>query len=325
MSTIFQLILYASLFLGIVLLVDAAFSWTQRPGGTSDPHVKRRLDALRRVHVGDGGSGVMVRQFKEDMPGWARAIPFSESLARLVRHSATGTTVPRALMLMVSLAIGTLVGFLTFVPVLPLVITLPVSILVGTAAVVYILKGAAGKRLRKFEEQLPDALDLIVRSLKVGHPLSSAMAVVAREIPDPLGTEFQIAFDQVTYGDEVPQAFFKMVERVSTPDLTYLATAIQIQYESGGNLAEVLGKLSAIIRDRFRMYRKVKAITSEGRFSAWFLSLFPIGMIFMMQLVKPDYYTQVYDFPYFPHMAAVTFVLLVVNIIAMKVLTNIRV
>jgi tight adherence protein B len=320
-----QLILYAGMFMGIVLIVDAVFGLTQKPGSAGDPNVKRRLDALRRVSISNGDDDVLIRKFKSDTPEWMRLIPFWRSLTSMIQQSGTGAVVSRVLILMVILSIGAFVGIKTFVPILPLWLVIPTAILLGIEPLVLFFKSAVGKRRRMFEAQLPDALDLVVRSLKVGHPLSSAMAVVAREIPDPLGTEFQIAFDQVTYGDEVPQAFLKMNERIAVPDLAYLTTAIQIQYESGGNLAEVLTKLSTVIRDRFRMFRKVNAITAEGRFSAWFLSIFPVGMIFAIQLVKPDYYTQVYDFPYFPHLAAFTFILLIVNLIAMKVLTSIKV
>lgn len=325
MSLYLQMMLCAGLFIGIVLVVQALFSLTKQTGGAGDPQVKRRLEALRRVSISGGADGVSVRQDKGEQADWLRYVPFSKHFSKVIVQSGTDVTEARAIFLMLALALVTFVALNAFLPILPLPLSLVLAPVMGIAPVYFFLKSAGETRRRKFEALLPEALDLMVRSLKVGHPLSSAMSVVAREIPAPLGPEFQIAFDQVTFGDEVPSAFIKMTERVHAPDLAYLTTAIQIQYESGGNLAEVLSKLSEVIRDRFRMFRKVKAITAEGRFSAWFLSLFPVAMIFTIQLVKPDYYSQVYDFPYFPHLAGVTFVLLAVNIVAMKVITSIRV
>jgi tight adherence protein B len=195
----------------------------------------------------------------------------------------------------------------------------------GIALVLLYVLRARNQRRDKFESQLPDAIDLIVRSLKVGHPLSGAMSVVARELPAPISTEFQTAFDEVSYGQDIPTAFSKMAERVPLPDLGYLTMAIQIQQESGGNLVESLAKLSTVIRERFRMFRKVKALTAEGRFSAWFLSVFPFFLVFAITFIKPDYYTQVMDIPVFNQLVMVTIVLLIINVIAMRIITSLKV
>ena len=325
MTLFLTLVLYASLFVGILLTVDSTLAIVQRVRGTDDPHVKRRVDSLRRGQSTAGGESFTVRRSEKDLPSWARYVPLSGYLDKIVRESGVGTTMPRALMLMAALTLASFLALKAFLAFLPNSLVVILAPLMGIMSIVLYLLLACVKRRRMFEAQLPDALDLIVRSLKVGHPLGSAIAVVAREVPAPLGDEFQIAFAQINYGDEVPQAFFKMNERLRSGDLSYLTMAIQIHYESGGNLAEVLSKLSEVIRDRFRMFRKIRAISTEGRFSAWFLSCFPVAAIFLLQAAKPDYYKQVYDFPYFPHLAAITFILLSMNVVAMKILTNIKV
>jgi tight adherence protein B len=198
------------------------------------------------------------------------------------------------------------------------------ALVFGFAPILYLVQ-ARSKRRRQFEEQLPDALDLIVRSLKVGHPLSSAMGVIAREMAPPIGTEFGIAFDAISYGEDITTAFMNMAERVPVIDLGYLIVAVQIQQETGGNLVESLSKLSAIIRERFRMFRKVKAITAEGRFSAWLLSIFPFLIGVGIEVVRPDYYSQVADYQYFPHLVVITVVLLILNIFVMRIFTTIKV
>ena len=178
---------------------------------------------------------------------------------------------------------------------------------------------------KQFEEQLPDALDLIVRSLKIGHPVASAIGVIAQEMPAPIGPEFAIVSEKVAYGHELTTALAEMQERVPAPDLGYFAMAIQIQSEAGGNLVESLQKLANVIRDRYRMFRKVHAITAEGRFSAWALSSFPFAIAFAITLIRPDYYNQVAQADWFPYVAVLVVFLLIVNVVMMRLLTTIKV
>jgi tight adherence protein B len=308
---------------GVILVVNAVPGFVRFLRGTDEAAIDRRLmtsaladkESPRHTLVRSDGT----------IQGWARHIPFVVRFSRLVQASGTGITVERALG---SMAFLTIVAFLPFVFLIPLKFW-PLSFLaaptIGVGGVLYHLMRARRKRKALFSEQLPDAIDLIVRSLKVGHPFSGAMAAISRELPAPIGTEFGIAFNEVSYGMDITTAFEKMAERVPVPDLGYLTMAVQIQQESGGNLIEALAKLGSVIRDRFRMFRKVKAITAEGRFSAWFLSLFPVVLVGGVQLVKPDFYTQVMDFPYFPHLVVATVILLLINVFAMRVITNIKV
>jgi tight adherence protein B len=187
------------------------------------------------------------------------------------------------------------------------------------------LRGKAKKRIALFEEQLPDALDLMVRSLRVGHPMNAAVGIVAREMMDPLGTEFGLIADEATYGMPITDALDRMAARVPVPDLRFLAIAINIQSTSGGNLAEILEGLSRVIRSRFKLFRKIKAITAEARWSGWFLSIFPVIALLLVQVVQPDYYDRVSDHPLFLPGAILTFILLVVNVFFMRMLVNIKV
>src|SRR5262252_10435807 len=234
-------------------------------------------------------------------------------------------TVQRALALMLMFSFIIFVAFALLIPLRFFVLSMPFAPLLGIGLILLYLMNARKKRIAKFEEQLPDAIDLIVRSLKIGHPLSGAMSVVGRELPAPICTEFAAAFEQVTYGQDIPTAFQQMAERVRLQDLGYFSMAVQIQQEAGGNLVESLSKLSAVIRSRFRMFRKVKSLTAEGRFSAWFLSIFPFALIPIIQFIKPDHYTQVMDLAIFPYLVAITIFLLGVNIVAMRIITNIKV
>jgi tight adherence protein B len=155
--------------------------------------------------------------------------------------------------------------------------------------------------------------------------MTAAIGIVAKEMADPLGTEFGLIADEATYGMTVTDAIDRMAVRVPVHDLQFLAIAMSIQATSGGNLAEILDGLSKVIRARFKLFRKVKAITAEARWSGWFLSIFPVIALLLVQVVQPDYYDRVSDHPLFLPGAIVTFVLLVVNVIFMRWLVNIKV
>jgi len=324
MPPIYAIILYGCLMVGVYLVVDAAAGFLRRARGADDEAVERRLTTQTVVRV-QSGAHVNVLRAKGLNEAWREYVPFYPRFLWLLDTSGTGMTIQRALGVMAGISLVAFVLLAFAVPLRFFALSIPFAPVIGIGAVILYLLRARKNRREKFEEQLPDAIDLIVRSLKIGHPLSGAMSVVGRELPTPICTEFATAFEEVTYGQDIPAAFAKMAERIKLQDLGYLAMAIQIQQESGGNLVESLSKLSSVIRSRFRMFRKVKSLTAEGRFSAWFLSIFPFTLIFIIQFIKPDHYTQVMDVPVFPYLVAATFVLLGINIIAMRIITNLKV
>ena len=149
-------------------------------------------------------------------------------------------------------------------------------------------------RQKGFGAQFPDALDIIVRSLRAGHPVPIAITMVARESPDPIGTEFGIVADEITYGADLETAMRNLYFRIGQDDLPLFVTAVAIQGSTGGNLGEILANLSAVIRQRFKMRRKIRALAAEGRASALILSSLPIVMFMIVQLVAPDFYGSVW-------------------------------
>lgn len=165
----------------------------------------------------------------------------------------------------------------------------------GLGVPVVLLSVLASRRRRKFEAQLPDAIDILVRSLRVGHPVTSAIRLVRRELSDPIGTEFGIFADELTYGLDLETAMSNLSNRVGQIDLTLLVVAISIQSRSGGNLAEILGNLSKVIRDRHRMRLKAKALSAEGRFSALVLSILPFALFGLLWIITPSFYGAVWD------------------------------
>jgi tight adherence protein B len=158
------------------------------------------------------------------------------------------------------------------------------------------LRMLRGRRQKRFGLQFPDAIDIIVRSLRAGHPVPIAVSMVSREMKDPIGTEFGIVADEVTYGADLETAMRNLYFRVGQDDLPLFVTAVAIQGATGGNLGEILQNLSTVIRQRFKMRRKVKALAAEGRMSALMLSSLPIGVFLAIYLVSPDFYGSVWQF-----------------------------
>jgi tight adherence protein B len=171
------------------------------------------------------------------------------------------------------------------------------AILGGGLVLPYLtLRIMRSRRQKKFGAQFPDAIDIIVRSLRAGHPVPIAVSMVARELPDPIGSEFGLVGDEITYGADLETAMRNLYSRVGQDDLPLFVTAVAIQASTGGNLGEILDNLSAVIRSRFKMRRKVKALAAEGRASALILSSLPIVLFGAIQLSSPDFYGSVWQY-----------------------------
>jgi tight adherence protein B len=157
-----------------------------------------------------------------------------------------------------------------------------------------VLKVLRARRIKKFGAQFADAIDIIVRSLRAGHPVPIAISTVARELQDPVGTEFGIVSDEITYGADLETAIRDLYYRVGSEDLPLFVTAVSIQSSTGGNLGEILENLSSVIRQRYKMRRKIRALAAEGRASALILSSLPIGIFAAIQFVTPEFYASVW-------------------------------
>jgi tight adherence protein B len=304
------------------LLIDALAGFLRASRGIDEDAVTRRLSKAT-----EGTPGVLLSIFRSAPEGGAKgvSIQLTDAFHRLISQTGKSLTLRALLIVSGSLSLAAIFVLSLGLPDAVRLLAVPLGIVAGPGAVFLYLLHARNARVARFEEQLPEAIDLVVRSLKVGHPLSVSLSVIARELPAPIGYEFGLAHDKVSYGLTIPEAFKEMSERVPLADLRYLVAALQIQEEAGGNLIESLGKLAGVIRERFRMFRKVKAITAEGRMSAWLLSFFPVGIGIVIRLVKPDYFDKAMETQNFPVIAAITVVMLIVNIMMMNAITKIKV
>ena len=178
-------------------------------------------------------------------------------------------------------------AYLTYLRFNSILIALPAGLLLGSAPLAYVLHKRS-KRLDVFQQGLPEALDLMVSALRAGHSLVAALGSVARECADPLGCEFKTCFEEQNYGLELKAAMENLIKRVPLQDLRIFSTAIMIQKESGGNLAEVLDKTSHVIRERFRLKRQVGVHTAQGRMTGWVLTLLPVVLGTILYFVNPE-------------------------------------
>ena len=181
------------------------------------------------------------------------------------------------------------------------------------------------KRLEKFEEQLPEALDVMVRALRAGHPFSHSMQMVADEMKNPIAREFGLTFSDINYGNDVRHAMLGLLERVPSMNVMAFVTSILVQKETGGNLTELLSKISTVIRGRFKLNRKIRTLSAEGRMSAWVLTLIPFILFIMISLTSPDYLVILTDSPQGMKLITISSVGMIIGIIWLRRIIRIEV
>lgn len=315
-------IIYGLIFIAVLLLVEGIYLVVFGKSISLNSRVNRRLDLLEK----GGQREQVLEQLRKEASQHlkARGIPLYSILASKAQKANIAFS-PKALigvmaLLAVVAFLGLKIGTSASTP-----IQIALALAMGVGAVYFWVSRKAKKRLDMIEEQLPDAVELMVRSLRVGHPFSSAIQIVSREIPDPLGSEFGMIADESAYGRDISESLKDLAERVDMQDLRFLAVAVTIQQQSGGNLAEILDGLAKVIRARFRLFRRIRAITAEAKWSGMFLSSFPLVVLGVIQVLKPDYFDTVKNTPAFVPAALVVFVFLGINVVFMKMMVNIKV
>jgi tight adherence protein B len=199
------------------------------------------------------------------------------------------------------------------------------SIMCSVLSMILFLGLTRKKRIARFSGQLPDAIDVIVRGVKSGYPFTVAIGLVAKEMSDPIGTEFGMTADEISFGSDIGAALDNLYHRVGHDDLLYLTMGIKIQTQTGGNLAEILGRLARLLRERAMLRLKVRAISAEGRLSAVFLTAMPFVIFGIINLIRPDYYWSVRDHPIIMPALIVALILLSVGNVIIYRMVNFKV
>ena len=288
------------------------------------PNRKNRqatLGRMRALQVGTATPGIEALFRSDPSAGAARKLPFLGDVALTLRRAGL-TISARAFLAGCGLAAVAIASFATLLST-PL-IGVPLGLGLGLFAPVAVLRARHQRRVDAFAMQLPDALDLMTRGLRVGHPVSVTIGNVGRTMPDPIGAEFASVAQQIAHGDYLTDAFADLAARLGQEDVDYLAVSLKIQNGTGGNLADMLGTLSKVIRDRIMMRRRVKAISSEGRISALILSMLPVVIYVATSVTAPDYYGGVSSDPLFTPIACIIVALVVANGVVLRKLSNVQ-
>jgi len=307
---------------GIVILV-------MRPT-KAEKSVQERLTMIEKSSLGvttteEEMGDILKKESLSDVP-WMdqilQILPFSQRLQVLLTQADSQWTVGK---LMVGSVLLALVVFwiATFkAPTLPLAAA--AGLVSGVIPYLYLI-GKRAARLHRFEELLPDAIDLMSRGLKAGHALNSAIEMVAQEVPDPVGTEFRRVFEEQNFGLPLREALINLSLRVPLQDVNFLVTAMLVQRETGGNLAEILDKTTNVIRERFRLKGQLRIYTAQGRLTGWILTCLPIGMFFLLDFLNPDYEGIMLKDPLGQHLLYLGLILMVVGWYAIRKVIDIKV
>jgi tight adherence protein B len=213
-------------------------------------------------------------------------LPFMAELAE--RSEQAGRTTPAYYVVATSLLLA-LVGGLVAAALLRSAVAGLMAAAFGFAGPYIQLSIQRRRRLDKIEEQIPDAIDVIKRALRAGHPFNTAIKLVADDMDQPIAKEFELTFADLNYGNDVRRAMLGLLNRVPSVTLMALVTSVLVQRETGGNLAEILDQIGKVVRGRFRFARKIRSLSAEGRISAWVLTMVPLVLVAMLSLVAPNY------------------------------------
>jgi tight adherence protein B len=261
----------------------------------------RRLlrQRLKQIELGqDAGPTSLMREkyLKQLSPfeRWLESLPIMQRLASLIEQAGHTTAAHRLLVIAVILCIvAGSVGW-SFSRLLPIAVAAAVA---GFALPFLKMMHDRKQRFEKLDEQLPDAVDVMKRAMRAGHPFNSALRLVAEDMSNPIAQEFQTTFADINYGNDVRRAMLGLLVRVPSVSMMAVVTSVLVQRETGGNLAEIFDQISKVIRSRFRFGRKVRTLSAEGRLSAWILTLMPIVLFAVIWVTTPTYLPVLLDNP----------------------------
>ena len=306
---------YGGVFLGVLLAFEGVRQILSRNESGSEARNRR----MRMIARG-AGTEERLRLLKPDSGGGLLSVlPALNRLPLALRQA--GIAIPPKAFVLICLAAFMVVSVLAAATVGP-VPGLALGLAIGILSPIVVVQQRRRARTELLVRQLPDALDLMARALRVGHPLNTTITSVAHDMPDPIATEFGIMVDQIAFGDTLTDAFNDFAERYDAEDIRYLAVSVGIQHGTGGDLAQILNTLAKVIRDRLSLRKRIRAISAEGRLTSLFLSFLPLLILGTTTITAPGYYWDVSDDPLFRPFAIIVVVLTVTHFLAMRRLVN---
>ncbi len=320
------MLISTSVLLFFLLLTYALFLLVSRKSDARQARMERRIAEALRDTTSSPDEAIQIS--REDLmasnPTINRllsSLDVAKRLEAMITQADSQITVSRLLGL--SFLIGLLGGLAAYTVVNGL-FALGIFFLAAALPIVQV-SWKRQKRLRKFNTQLPDTLDLLSRSLAVGHAFSEALHQVSSEMPDPIAMEFRIAFEEQKLGLSTKVALDRLTERVPLPDLRLCVTAMHIQRETGGNLAEILERVAQTIRERFKLMEDFRTMTTSSRASAWILCGLPFALVFLLTVINPDYMSKLLYDPRGHYVIALAIVLQLIGMVMIRNILKIKV
>ncbi|AMO24445.1 type II secretion system F family protein [Ramlibacter solisilvae] len=320
------LVMAVLVFVAVLLFLESMYLLWNSYHGPEAKKIKHRLQVLSGNHDKTVQTRLLRQRMLSELPTVERLLgrfPRMHSLDRFILQSGLETTVSKLLLSCVAsfvLAWFLIRSQFQFSSVMALLLSL-----VACALPLMYVAWMRSKRLEKIQRQLPDALDLMTRGLRAGHAFSSALKMTAEEMPEPIAGEFRTVHDEVNYGVSLQQALTHLSDRVPMTDLRYFVVAVLIQRESGGNLTEILGNLSRLIRERLKLYARIRVLSSEGRLSAWVLGLMPFALAALLNAFNPDFMSPMWKDPIGIFITQVMLTMMVFGVLVLIKIVKIRV
>jgi len=319
------IVLAVLVFVAVVLLLESLYVTWRAHRGPEAMKLKSRLNALSATHDSTPQTRLLRQRMLSELPPVERllqGLPRLRQLDRSILQSGLSWSVSSVLLSAIAcFALGWAVVAMGLHQ--PVTMAAAAGVVLGSLPFAYI-QYRRTKRLEKFERQLPEALDLITRALRAGHAFPAALKMAGEEMAEPIAGEFSTVHDEVNFGVALGQALDHLSERVPLTDLRYFVVAVLIQRESGGNLTEILGNLSHLIRERLKLMGKVRVLSSEGRLSAWILTLMPFGMAGLMNLMNPAFMQPLWTDPIGISIITYTLALMFFGVLIMRKIVKIR-
>lgn len=320
-----QMVMFIALVGGTVFLLTIAL--TVPVYGTGAKTIKATRQRVRGIvdSMSEETRSILRERARKNLAGWEQAIesiPQVEHIARLLEQ--VGSRMPAYRFVLLSAVLGLAVALLMWL----LINVLLVALLIGALAAAVptmLLASKRDKRLAKFEEQLPDALSMIARALRAGLPFMDALKIASQECPDPMGEELRITFADMNYGMGMRDGFLNLMTRIPSISLTTMVTAVLVQRDSGGNLADILDKVAMVIRSRYKLQRKILTMTAEARMSAWVLALMPLALAAVLFISSPDYLPMLINAPEGPKIIGYAVFAMFLGILWMRKIIRFRI
>ena len=329
LTSLFGNLFYAFIvlaFVAAVLLLEGLYLTWAAYKGPEAKRIERRLRAMSAGGAGGAEASILKQRMLSESPPLQRlllGVPRVQELDRLLQQSGSKWSV--SFFLGMTLLVAALAFFAaTFIPFLHWMFAALIAAVGAVLPLLYIVRKRA-MRMRKIVAQLPDALDLISRALKAGHAFPSGLQMVGEETQDPIAGEFRIVHDEINFGVAVPTALTNLANRVPSPDMRQFVIAVLIQRETGGNLTELLANISALIRQRLKLFMKIRVLSAEGRLSAWILCLLPFCLAVVINIINPRFMSVLWTDPMGLKMIYALLVLMVLGTLWMRKIIRIRV